>query len=47
MPGGGDPARAVRRLQPDDVACAVLYAVTRPEHVAVDEILVRPTDQPR
>ncbi len=38
-------ARSVRQLQADDVANAVLYAVTQPEHVAVNEILVRPTDQ--
>jgi NADP-dependent 3-hydroxy acid dehydrogenase YdfG len=32
-------------LEPDDVACAVLYAVSQPEHVDVNEILVRPTAQ--
>ena len=35
-----------RRLQPEDVARAVLFAVTAPEHVNVNEILIRPTDQP-
>ncbi|MGD8321350.1 MAG: SDR family oxidoreductase [Gemmatimonadota bacterium] len=34
-----------RRLQPDDVARAVLFAVTSPAHVNVNEILIRPTDQ--
>jgi len=35
-----------RKLQPRDVARAVLFAVTAPDHVNVNEILVRPTDQP-
>ncbi len=35
-----------RALQADDVANAVLYAVTAPPHVAVSEVLVRPLDQP-
>ncbi|MEU4800901.1 SDR family NAD(P)-dependent oxidoreductase [Actinosynnema sp. NPDC023587] len=35
----------LRQLRPEDVADAVLYAVSRPDHVAVNEILVRPTDQ--
>jgi NADP-dependent 3-hydroxy acid dehydrogenase YdfG len=32
-------------LQADDVARAVLYAVSQPPHVDVNEILVRPTAQ--
>jgi NADP-dependent 3-hydroxy acid dehydrogenase YdfG len=32
-------------LAPDDVARAVLYAVSQPPHVDVNEILVRPTAQ--
>jgi NADP-dependent 3-hydroxy acid dehydrogenase YdfG len=35
-----------RKLVGEDVAHAVCYAVTAPEHVNVNEILVRPTDQP-
>ena len=35
-----------RALQADDVARAVLYAVTAPPHVVVSEVLVRPLDQP-
>ena len=34
------------RLEPDDIARAVLYAVSQPPHVDVNEILVRPTAQP-
>lgn len=33
-------------LQPDDVAHAVLHAVSAPAHVSVSEILLRPTAQP-
>jgi NADP-dependent 3-hydroxy acid dehydrogenase YdfG len=39
----GAPAWALRE---DDIADAVLYAVSRPPHVDVNEILVRPTGQP-
>src|SRR3954462_4957374 len=34
------------RLEADDVARAVLYAVSQPPHVDVNEILIRPTAQP-
>jgi NADP-dependent 3-hydroxy acid dehydrogenase YdfG len=34
-------------LKAEDIADAVLYAVTRAPHVDVNEILVRPTRQPR
>jgi NADP-dependent 3-hydroxy acid dehydrogenase YdfG len=33
-------------LQPEDVARAVMFAVSQPPHVDVNEILVRPTAQP-
>jgi NADP-dependent 3-hydroxy acid dehydrogenase YdfG len=32
-------------LRDDDVARAVMYAVSQPPHVDVNEILVRPTAQ--
>lgn len=32
-------------LQATDIADAVLYALSRPEHVNIDEVLVRPTKQ--
>jgi NADP-dependent 3-hydroxy acid dehydrogenase YdfG len=34
-------------LSPDDIAEAVTYAVTRPAHVCLNEIVVRPTTQAR
>jgi NADP-dependent 3-hydroxy acid dehydrogenase YdfG len=37
----------MRPLQSEDVARAVLYLVTQPPHVAINEVLVRPTDQER
>ena len=32
-------------LEPDDIARAILYAVSQPPHVDVNELLVRPTSQ--
>ncbi|MBI5106198.1 MAG: SDR family oxidoreductase [Solirubrobacterales bacterium] len=34
------------RLEPDDIARAVMYAVSQPPHVDVNEVLIRPTAQP-
>ena len=34
-------------LEAEDIADAILYAVSRPEHMAVNEVLVRPTKQTR
>jgi NADP-dependent 3-hydroxy acid dehydrogenase YdfG len=36
---------SMETLVPEDVADAVAYIVTRPRHVAVSELLVRPTEQ--
>jgi len=33
-------------LQSEDIANAIAYAVTQPERVSVNEILIRPTQQP-
>jgi len=41
------PAPAGEMLRAGDIADAILYIVTRPRHVAVNEILVRPTEQVR
>jgi NADP-dependent 3-hydroxy acid dehydrogenase YdfG len=35
------------RLQAGDIADAILYMVTRPRHVAINEILIRPSEQQR
>ena len=37
----------VERMQPDDIARAIVYMVTQPRHLAVNEILIRPTEQER
>jgi NADP-dependent 3-hydroxy acid dehydrogenase YdfG len=41
-----DSPPEIEALKADDVARAVLFAVKQPPHVDVNEILVRPTDQP-
>jgi NADP-dependent 3-hydroxy acid dehydrogenase YdfG len=35
----------VERLQAEDIADAISYIVTRPRRVAVNEVLIRPTEQ--
>ena len=37
---------SLERLQAEDIASAITYAVTQPERVSVNEILIRPTQQP-
>ena len=36
-----------RCSRPTDIANAIVYAVSQPEHVSINEILVRPTGQAR
>ncbi|MBN9621974.1 MAG: oxidoreductase, partial [Actinobacteria bacterium] len=36
---------AIERLEAEDIADNIAYIVTRPRHVAINEILVRPTEQ--
>jgi NADP-dependent 3-hydroxy acid dehydrogenase YdfG len=36
---------SIERLEADDIADAISYIVTRPRHMAINEILVRPTEQ--
>jgi NADP-dependent 3-hydroxy acid dehydrogenase YdfG len=35
----------VERLRSEDIADAITYIVTRPPHVAINELLIRPTEQ--
>ena len=37
----------VERLESGDIADAIAYVVTRPRRVAINEILIRPTEQVR
>ncbi len=41
----GQPGGA-RVLDPEDVAASVVHALRQPDHVAVNEILVEPRDEP-
>jgi NADP-dependent 3-hydroxy acid dehydrogenase YdfG len=41
------PTGVEQKLEAEDIADAILYIVTRPRHVAINEILVRPTEQVR
>jgi NADP-dependent 3-hydroxy acid dehydrogenase YdfG len=41
------PPGAGQILHAQDIADAILYIVTRPRHVAINEVLVRPTEQVR
>ena len=40
-------AEAMRQLQPEDVANAIVFCVSQPAHVNINEVLMRPTDQER
>jgi NADP-dependent 3-hydroxy acid dehydrogenase YdfG len=35
----------VERLRAEDIADSILHLVTRPRHVAINEVLIRPTEQ--
>jgi len=35
----------IERLESEDIADAIVYVVTRPRHVAINEVLIRPTEQ--
>jgi NADP-dependent 3-hydroxy acid dehydrogenase YdfG len=37
--------QGVERLQAPDIADAITYIVTRPRHIAINELLIRPTEQ--
>ena len=36
---------SIERLEPEDVADAIAYIVTRPRRVALNEVVIRPTEQ--
>ena len=38
---------SIRQLKSEDIAAAIVYAITQPPYVHVNEILIRPTDQAR
>ncbi len=42
-----DWVNSITPLQSEDIAAAIVYAVTQPDHVSVNEILIRPTEQER
>jgi NADP-dependent 3-hydroxy acid dehydrogenase YdfG len=42
-----EASKSMERLQSEDVANAILYAIQAPNHVNVNEILMRPTAQER
>jgi NADP-dependent 3-hydroxy acid dehydrogenase YdfG len=44
---GAPDATTGEPLHPEDIAAAIVYMVTQPSHAAVNEILIRPTEQER
>ncbi len=42
---GAQALKQLDILQSEDIAAAIAYAVTQPERVSVNEILIRPTEQ--
>ncbi|MEO7324652.1 MAG: SDR family NAD(P)-dependent oxidoreductase [Dokdonella sp.] len=40
-------AESMRQLKSEDVANAIVFCVSQPDHVNINEILMRPTDQER
>ena len=40
-------AAEMRQLQAEDIDDTILFCVTRPDHVCINEVLLRPTDQER
>ncbi|HWF22156.1 MAG TPA: SDR family NAD(P)-dependent oxidoreductase [Acidimicrobiales bacterium] len=47
LEGIRDTFGSVEMLSSEDIADAIVYAVTRPRHVALNELLIRPTEQVR
>ncbi|MEO5625525.1 MAG: SDR family oxidoreductase, partial [Dokdonella sp.] len=40
-------ADSLRQLKSEDVANTIVFCVSQPDHVNINEILMRPTDQER
>lgn len=47
LAGFVEGSKKMAALQADDIARAVVYAVEQPDHVSINEVLVRPTVQER
>ena len=45
LEGMNERFAGMERLQADEIADIIAYIVTRPRHVAINEVLVRPTEQ--
>ncbi len=45
--GSEDFTKSITPLESEDIAAAIVYAVTQPQRVDVNEILIRPTEQER
>jgi NADP-dependent 3-hydroxy acid dehydrogenase YdfG len=45
--GALNPLADSEKLRAEDIADAIVFIVTRPRHVAINEVLVRPTEQVR
>ncbi|ADB63422.1 short-chain dehydrogenase/reductase SDR (plasmid) [Haloterrigena turkmenica DSM 5511] len=40
-----DHVGSMQALEPDDIARTITFVVTQPQHVDINEVLIRPTDQ--
>ena len=47
LEGMRPPSAQAEPMQAEDIAESIVFTVTRPRHVAVNEVLIRPTEQER